>query len=1036
MFNTGDNVRLKHDPAKLGTINRVLPARGGVNRYKVSIAGVTQTKSESDLELIVSNDWDDLLQNGRFGRVDDLRRNLTYIHISGKLANLVYSMDTTNTDFFAFQYKPVLSFLEAPSKGILIADEVGLGKTIEAGLIWTELRARIDARRLMILCPAMLREKWKHELMFRFGIDADLMSAEDLLYDLKRDKRQVPTGKAIVCSYTGLRPPKGFTPGVDQPRNPRQKLAELLSDSASKEPLFDLIIMDEAHYMRNPESSTSKLGHLLRDSTEHVVLLSATPINLRSEDLFHLLELVDPDTFDNKYYFPQVLKANKPLIEAQNAARNPELAWQEVRGILKAAQCDPILQRSSQLQSIIDFEPEDGFSFEERIDVTNRIERVNLLSKVVTRTRKVEVHEYRVIREPKVLNVKMTDTEQYFYQSVTETVRRYASKKHVHEAFLSAMPQRQVSSCMVAAFSAWNSRVSKVNSSISDTTSVEESIGVEVDNNTDLSPLMSEIGSCLLPNIDIDNLRANDSKFNALIKFLKDWYKSYSNDQIVLFSYFRETLHYLNSRLFEEGINSQILMGGMRETKQEIIDSFKANKGCRILLSSEVASEGVDLQFCRVLINYDLPWNPMKIEQRIGRIDRYGQQAEKIHVINFCYAGTIDQRIYDRLFERLGIFKAALGDMDAILGEKIESLTQSLISEQLSAEQEQQRIEQTRLAIEKVRSENQRLEEQASSLIAHSGYILSQVKAAHQFRQNINEQDLFYFVKSFLDKYGAGHLFQQIPSEVWLFDVRLPSELAAKFTKFVKKFSLSNLSQLQTGVIRRCLFSNKVTRNSNAQIEILSQFHPLIRFFALELSTKNEAQYPLVSASIPHGNLDIPSGDYILVVKKGEFSGIRVEEKLFARAVKLGEEIELLSDQDSYNLLNATRILGEDWQEAHLAYAADVLEEVFEVVSEYVDMDYQQEVDRRCNENADRIDFQISSARKNKERQLEGRYSALEKLSVRDDKRSASLIAATRAQIKNIGSRFDIQIEQLSAQKDLQHDSMEVCFIAIRVGEG
>ncbi|MGC9491274.1 SNF2-related protein, partial [Vibrio genomosp. F10] len=108
-----------------------------------------------------------------------------------------YSMETTNTDFFAFQYKPVLSFLEAPSKGILIADEVGLGKTIEAGLIWTELRARMDARRLMILCPAMLREKWKYELMHRFGIDADLMNAEDLLHELKKDKKQVATGKAI-----------------------------------------------------------------------------------------------------------------------------------------------------------------------------------------------------------------------------------------------------------------------------------------------------------------------------------------------------------------------------------------------------------------------------------------------------------------------------------------------------------------------------------------------------------------------------------------------------------------------------------------------------------------------------------------------------------------------------------------------------------------------------------------------------------------------------------------------------------------------
>ncbi|MFA0025976.1 helicase-related protein, partial [Vibrio sp. 10N.261.49.A5] len=168
----------------------------------------------------------------------------------------------------------------------------------------------------------------------------------------------------------------------------------------------------------------------------------------------------------------------------------------------------------------------------------------------------------------------------------------------------------------------------------------EESIGIDIESKNQLSPLMSEIGARLLPEIDIDNLRENDSKFNALIDFLKSWYSTHPEDQVVLFSYFRETLHYLNSRLFEEGINAQVLMGGMKETKQEIIDGFKANKECRILLSSEVASEGVDLQFCRVLINYDLPWNPMRIEQRIGRIDRYGQKSEKIHIINFCYADT------------------------------------------------------------------------------------------------------------------------------------------------------------------------------------------------------------------------------------------------------------------------------------------------------------------------------------------------------------------------------------------------------------
>ena len=110
------------------------------------------------------DDYLSLLENRKFGRHADLRRNLTFIQMSGRLADVIYSMDTTHTDFLPFQYKPVLTFLESPSNAILIADEVGLGKTIEAGLIWTELRARYDARRLVVVCPSMLRDKWRLEL--------------------------------------------------------------------------------------------------------------------------------------------------------------------------------------------------------------------------------------------------------------------------------------------------------------------------------------------------------------------------------------------------------------------------------------------------------------------------------------------------------------------------------------------------------------------------------------------------------------------------------------------------------------------------------------------------------------------------------------------------------------------------------------------------------------------------------------------------------------------------------------------------------
>lgn len=205
-FEAGVQVRLISDPGREGILSGQTRDRRGVKMHFVHFPDSPTWLREEALELLDSatNNTVSMLEKKQFGRLADYRRNLTSIQLSGKLANLIYSMNTTNTEFYAYQYKPVLSFLDSPSKGILIADEVGLGKTIEAGLIWTELRARYDTRRLLIVCPAMLREKWKDELAYRFGIEAKLLNADELAKELSRDRHSIPPGQAIVCSYDGI----------------------------------------------------------------------------------------------------------------------------------------------------------------------------------------------------------------------------------------------------------------------------------------------------------------------------------------------------------------------------------------------------------------------------------------------------------------------------------------------------------------------------------------------------------------------------------------------------------------------------------------------------------------------------------------------------------------------------------------------------------------------------------------------------------------------------------------------------------------
>lgn len=146
------------------------------------------------------------------------------------------------------------------------------------------------------------------------------------------------------------------------------------------------------------------------------------------------------------------------------------------------------------------------------------------------------------------------------------------------------------------------------------------------------------------------------------------------NNKVMVFSSFRHTLRYLYEKLSTQNIRVGIIHGGVKDEERVILrNRFKANKNQEesldVLLFSEVGCEGLDYQFCDCLVNYDLPWNPQAIEQRIGRIDRNGQKSESISIINIITEGTIDSDIYDRCLSRIGVFNSSIGDSEEILGE-------------------------------------------------------------------------------------------------------------------------------------------------------------------------------------------------------------------------------------------------------------------------------------------------------------------------------------------------------------------------------
>lgn len=1023
LLSPGIEVRLKNNPGRIGVLTNKPPVqRGGKLLYQVLFPEGKSYQPEHELELVEdkSLNMNELLLERKFGCASDLRRHLTHIHLSGRLVDLVYSMGTTHTDFYAYQYKPVLAFLNSPSKGILIADEVGLGKTIEAGLIWTELRARFDARRLLVVCPAMLCQKWCDELNQRFGISAKVMNAGEVLQHLQQssDPRRIPDGTAVVCSMQGLRPRRAHNGQYGG----AAKLAEFLESHAGEMPLIDLVIVDEAHHMRNPNTRNARLGRLLRDVTDHLLLLSATPVNLASDDLFHLLNLVDPDSFQYQWMFNEIVEANHLLQVTRDLILRQDTGIDEIKKSLQQAKQHILLRNNRQLEDLMSSDLLAGLlaSETDRRQLVDRIEKTNLFRHVISRTRKVDVTERRVIREPVSHFVPMSAAgfEPDFYQLVSDAIRNYAEKHEIKEKFLLSGPQRQISSCMYAAAMSWQAKQKHFASQM------YEDFGYEEDG-ADQSPLIDHLCDMVLPNIDIHALYEHDSKYEKLRELVRGHLSNNTKDKLIVFSYFRNTLFYLKDRLSKDGIDSQVLVGGMEEPKHEVIARFRDTNGLSVLLSSEVASEGVDLQFSRVLINYDLPWNPMKIEQRIGRLDRIGQQAEKISIINLMFAETIDQQIYSRLYERLRIFERTLGGMEAILGEEILKLTSDLLIDRLSPAQEQRRIDQTREAIEKNRQYQIELEGEAAGLIAHGGFILREIQAARDMNRRITEKDLRAYVEDYLKKYCVGFDLRKDAEDEQSFSLRLPAKTAASLKIYTENNKLADQTRLTSGDLVPCRFRNRV-KDLFSSRENISQFHPLIKFIGADLKEKGENFYPLVA--IQTDNLDdFLAGTYAFVARLWLFDGMKRIEDLSVRAIDIHRK-ELLDKDRSWQLLDTARIAGRDWLEAKALFSDDcdikALQGAIEQCDSALDEDFALEKRQRDNENIDLVNFQTSAADRQKHRQIDVLREQIHKY--RQTGR-LQMIPANEGKIRKISDRFDVQTEILKHKSSLGTEQKDVC---------
>lgn len=870
------------------TVRNIFNGESGVVRgivrkgyWKVNFLSGIRTMLEEDLE-IMSGDIFDLFADRMFGNVDDLRRAVTYSRIKGDVTNILYSMGTSNAEFLPYQYIPVIKFIDSISGRILVADEVGLGKTIEAIYIWKELLIRENAKRLLIVCPSVLRDKWAQDLKRYFSIDSRICSADDLLRNFK-DAVSYPKTEhfALIASLEGIRY-KEKKGNVGGKKSAKQELYEFLDDERD---LLDLVIVDEAHYLRNSETANHKTISRLRNNAKNLILLSATPIQTESRNLYNLLNILEPEVFNSESTFNALLRKSSDYIEMANALQTNEAPnvkkqiekWLEhINYRLLYESSDEGVQNDKALVTEIS----ENFSRilknpELRMEYRKRLMNKVFYAPYFTRTRRCETEMEYATRRAVTWNFSMNSTEQEFYDKVSclieEKIEKCCSDKRGFASFVLIAKQRQMTSCIYAAIKKWKEQ--KFGKEL------EEQLYEDFDKNWDEEDKndFNIDFSNVFSDSFVEQLKKDDSKYNALLEKLKERWQEDPNTKMIVFSFFRGTVNYLSERLSSDGVKNIALTGGDNGiNKQEVIDSFREDNSVRLLISTEVLSEGVDLQFCDTIVNYDLPWNPMRVEQRIGRIDRIGQKSDVIHIFNISCSGTVEERVLSRLYERIDIFKRSIGNINDILGKEIENIAFALMDAELTPEEKEKKANEKIDALIADKLNKERIEENAPRLLAFKDGILQGVRDSYEDKR-IRSEDLIFYVSDYFVRQGKGSLIKNAGFEKCKL-VSLSKLAAQDFINYCSQEGLDCLLK-NSGSETLCVFDSAVKgKIKRKKYDTITVDHPLIRWITKQ--NVNMQNGCCCSISIELSNREIPSGMYVFYLMQIQAEGCKSQKEI------------------------------------------------------------------------------------------------------------------------------------------------------------
>ena len=704
----GVMVRVKARPELEGAVVRVDDA-GSRARVTVFHGKLTQTYYENQLELVVSED-------GEHVSAQELKARLTAAHVLHPSVNRLYSLNSGRIDYEPYQYRPIMKLINADRPRILIADDVGVGKTIEAGLIIKELQARQQLDSILVICPKPLvaENKWRSELK-RFGEDfvhLDSATLRHCLDELRAEGHWPSRYRKAILPYSLL--DEKLLLGTDARGRKRPGLLDLVPPVK-----FDLVIVDEAHHVRNSETWSHRVVKHLLAAAEAAVLISATPIQTGSDDLKTLLRLLRPDVFADDQAFDLMRQPNTALASIERAIRIADDGWQAASlGFLDAALATEwggrVLRAAPRAQELRDLLESADLTDHARVRALRLTQSLNTFSGLINRTRRRDIGAFTT-RKPETFEVDFTPEQAAVHRDLLELAGAISrAKGHAQSVdFILSTLQRQAASCL-------NGLGPFVADMLLRKLTAEELSEADVDADAlDPSPLdgfLDEIQEIADRAAALDD----DPKLGRLLSYVSEK-QLLANNKLLVFSTFRHTLRYVHGHLVAADVRVGLVHGGVpdderRDLRARFAKDRSEPDAIDVLLSSEVGTEGLDYQFCDALVNYDLPWNPMRIEQRIGRIDRRGQQSESIAIKNLVVSGTVDAVIFERCLMRIGVFQRALGGSEAILGDLTREIRK--IGDDLTLSLDDRELRLRQLADNRIgrMQEQEELEERESAL--------------------------------------------------------------------------------------------------------------------------------------------------------------------------------------------------------------------------------------------------------------------------------------------------------------------------------